>query len=300
MYIRQLDRKRISVIKLKKGRDIMKYGGKADSLLYLQENKILVPDFFIITKNDYINFLKNNEIYSKIKILFEKQEYKKIKELIQQQNITIDLKKKIEDNTLKLNSKFYAVRSSATNEDGKTKSFAGQYDSFLNISNANLFQNIKNCWCSLYNENVIQYNNNFDIYGMNVIVQKMIEPDYSGVIFSIDPSSETKNYTIIEMVKGLGEKLVSGKVTPTKFFVRKQTNRVDLKIGDIEIKKEIIDSLINNTKKIEKIYNKPMDIEYAITKDNCYIVQARPITATSPLTKTFDLSLTRQKSIIDI
>ena len=278
----------------------MKYGGKADSLLYLQENKILVPDFFIITKNDYINFLKNNEIYSKIKILFEKQEYKKIKELIQQQNITIDLKKKIEDNTLKLNSKFYAVRSSATNEDGKTKSFAGQYDSFLNISNANLFQNIKNCWCSLYNENVIQYNNNFDIYGMNVIVQKMIEPDYSGVIFSIDPSSETKNYTIIEMVKGLGEKLVSGKVTPTKFFVRKQTNRVDLKIGDIEIKKEIIDSLINNTKKIEKIYNKPMDIEYAITKDNCYIVQARPITATSPLTKTFDLSLTRQKSIIDI
>ena len=56
----------------------------------------------------------------------------------------------------------------------------------------------------------------------------MIESDYSGVIFSIDPSSETRNYTIIEMVEGLGEKLVSGKVTPTKFFIRKKTKRIDL------------------------------------------------------------------------
>lgn len=278
----------------------MKYGGKAESLLFLEQNKILVPEFFIITEEDYINFLIKNKIYSEIKTLFLNKQYKKIKELINKQQIPKDLKEKIEKNILKINSNLYAVRSSATNEDGENKSYAGQYDSFLNIKKEELFENIKNCWCSLYNENVIRYSNDFDIYGMNVVIQKMIEPDYSGVIFSIDPSSETRNYTIIEMVKGLGEKLVSGKVTPTKFFIRKKTKQIDLKLGNLNIEKKIIDALMENVEKIEKIYNKPMDIEYAITNDNCYIVQARPITAKSPLPKTFDLSLTRQKPIIDI
>ena len=278
----------------------MKYGGKAESLLFLEQNKILVPEFFIITEEDYINFLIKNKIYSEIKTLFLNKQYKKIKELINKQQITKDLKEKIKKNILKINSNLYAVRSSATNEDGENKSYAGQYDSFLNIKKEELFENIKNCWCSLYNENVIRYSNDFDIYGMNVVIQKMIEPDYSGVIFSIDPSSETRNYTIIEMVEGLGEKLVSGKVTPTKFFIRKKTKRIDLKLGNLNIEKKRIDALMENVEKIEKIYNKPMDIEYAITNDNCYIVQARPITAKSPLPKTFDLSLTRQKPIIDI
>ncbi len=278
----------------------MHYGGKADSLLFLRGNKILVPEFFIITKNDYINFLTKNNIYSEIKTLFLSKEYKKIKELIKNQPVTQELKEKIEENILKINSRFYAVRSSATNEDGENKSYAGQYDSFLNIRKEGLFENIKNCWCSLYNENVICYSNDFDIYGMNVIIQKMIQPNYSGVIFSIDPSSETRNYTIIEMVKGLGEKLVSGKVIPTKIFIRKKTRRIDLKLGNLNIEKKTINQLMETVEKIEKIYNKPMDIEYAITKDNCYILQARPITANSQLPKTFDLSLTRQKSIIDI
>lgn len=278
----------------------MKYGGKADSLLYLSENKILVPEFFIITKKDYINFLTKNKIYSEIKTLFLNKDYKKIKELIKSQPITQELKEKIKENILKINSKFYAIRSSATNEDGENKSYAGQYDSFLNIKKEELFENIKSCWCSLYNENVICYSNTFDIYGMNVIIQKMIEPDYSGVIFSIDPSSETRNYSIIEMVKGLGEKLVSGKVTPTKFFIRKKTKRMDLKLGNLNIEEKIINTIMENVEKIEKIYNKPMDIEYAITNDKCYIVQARPITASTQLPKTFDLSLTRQKPIIDI
>lgn len=278
----------------------MKYGGKADSLLFLRENKILVPNFFIITKEDYTNFLTKNKIDAEIKTLFLNKDYQKIKKIIKKQSITQELKEKIEEKTLKISSQFYAVRSSATNEDGENKSYAGQYDSFLNIKKEKLFENIKNCWCSLYNENVILYSKDFDIYGMNVIIQEMIEPDYSGVIFSIDPSSETKNYTIIEMVKGLGEKLVSGKVTPTKIFIRKQTKRIDLKLGNLNIKKDTINALMENVEKIEKIYNQPMDIEYAITKDECYILQARPITATSLSPKTFDLFLTRQKPIIDI
>ena len=85
-----------------------------------------------------------------------------------------------------------------------------------------------------------------------------------------------------------------------KIFIRKQTKRIDLKLGNLNIKKDTINALMENVEKIEKIYNQPMDIEYAITKDECYILQARPITATSLSPKTFDLFLTRQKPIIDI
>ena len=72
----------------------MKYGGKAESLLFLEQNKILVPEFFIITEEDYINFLIKNKIYSEIKTLFLNKQYKKIKELINKQQITKDLKEK--------------------------------------------------------------------------------------------------------------------------------------------------------------------------------------------------------------
>lgn len=128
----------------------------------------------------------------------------------------------------------------------------------------------------------------------------MINSEYSGVIFTVDPSSEFANYILVEMVEGLCEKLVSGEVVPTKFFVRKKTDRVDLKIGDIYIDDTIFLKLIEIAKKVENIYKCPMDIEYAIKDRKIYILQARPITARTILPKLFDLSLTRQKSLIDI
>ena len=91
----------------------------------------------------------------------------------------------------------------------------------------------------------------------------MIEPDYSGVIFSIDPTSETKNYTIIEMVKGLGEKLVSGKVTPTKIFIRKQTKRIDLKLGNLNIKKDTSYEITTNNHKITMVNYIDVDKVYS-------------------------------------
>ena len=128
----------------------------------------------------------------------------------------------------------------------------------------------------------------------------MIEADYSGVCFTVDPSSETNNYMLIEMVLGLAEKLVSGEVIPTKFFVRKQTNMIDLKIGDINLDDTIFLKLIENSKKIEELYKCSMDIEYAIKDGKIYILQARSVTARTILPKLFKLTLTREKSIIDI
>ena len=278
----------------------MKYGGKANSLLYLASNNILVPKFFIISKDDYIQFLTDNNIYKKIEELFTKKKYKKIKDIIMKQDINSGLANKLALELPELNSHLYAIRSSASNEDGKDKSFAGQYDTFLNIKEEDIFLNIKKCFCSLYNDNVISYSDDFDIYGINVIIQVMIDSDYSGVAFTVDPSSESDNYILIEMTEGLGEKLVSGKVIPNKFFVRKETGMIDLKIGELSLDEVIFNRLILEIEKTEKIYKCPMDIEYAIKDRKIYILQARPITARTILPKSFSLTLTRQKSLIDI
>ena len=278
----------------------MKYGGKANSLLYLASNNILVPKFLIISKDDYIQFLTDNNIYKKIEELFTKKKYKKIKDIIMKQDINSGLANKLALELPELNSHLYAIRSSASNEDGKDKSFAGQYDTFLNVKKEDIFLNIKKCFCSLYNDNVISYSDDFDIYGINVIIQVMIDSDYSGVAFTVDPSSESDNYILIEMIKGLGEKLVSGEVIPNKFFVRKETGMIDLKIGELSLDEVIFNRLILEIEKTEKIYKCPMDIEYAIKDRKIYILQARPITARTILPKSFSLTLTRQKSLIDI
>ena len=278
----------------------MKYGGKSNSLLYLASNNILVPKFFIIGKDDYIQFLTDNNIYKKIEELFTKKKYKKIKDIIMIQDINSGLANKLALELPELNSHLYAIRSSASNEDGKDKSFAGQYDTFLNVKKEDIFLNIKKCFCSLYNDNVISYSDDFDIYGINVIIQVMIDSDYSGVAFTVDPSSESDNYILIEMTEGLGEKLVSGKVIPNKFFVRKETGMIDLKIGESSLDEVIFNRLVLEIEKIEKLYKCPMDIEYAIKDRKIYILQARPITARTILPKSFSLTLTRQKSLIDI
>ena len=278
----------------------MRYGGKADSLLYLTSNNILVPKFFVVSKDDYIQFLTDNNIYKKIEELFTKKKYKKIKDIIMKQDINSGLANKLALELPELNSHLYAIRSSASNEDGKDKSFAGQYDTFLNVKKEDIFLNIKKCFCSLYNDNVISYSDDFDIYGINVIIQVMIDSDYSGVAFTVDPSSESDNYILIEMIKGLGEKLVSGEVMPNKFFVRKETGMIDLKIGELSLDEVIFNRLILEIEKTEKIYKCPMDIEYAIKDRKIYILQARPITARTILPKSFSLTLTRQKSLIDI
>ena len=278
----------------------MKYGGKANSLLYLASNNILVPKFVLISKDDYIQFLTDNNIYKKIEELFTKKKYKKIKDIIMKQDINSGLANKLALELPELNSHLYAIRSSASNEDGKDKSFAGQYDTFLNVKKEDIFLNIKKCFCSLYNDNVISYSDDFDIYGINVIIQVMIDSDYSGVAFTVDPSSDSDNYILIEMTEGLGEKLVSGKVIPNKFFVRKETGMIDLKIGELSFDEVIFNRLILEIEKTEKIYKCPMDIEYAIKDRKIYILQARPITARTILPKSFSLTLTRQKSLIDI
>lgn len=276
------------------------YGGKADSLLNLKSKGFKVPDFFVVNIDDYKQFLEENNLMEIIKGLLKENQRDEIKSIIKESKINGKLENKIREKFKKLNSEFVSVRSSALNEDGKNKAFAGQYDSYLNVTQENLIEKIKLCWISFYNSSVNEYYQSDEVLGMNVIVQKMIDADYAGVAFSVDPTSDTDNYSIIELVKGLGENLVSGKVIPTKFIIRRDTNHIDLKIGNIDVENESIEQLEKVVLEIEKEYNCPMDIEYAIKDNITYILQARPITTKNSCIKSFSLAITRPKSIIEM
>lgn len=275
------------------------FGGKGNSLIRLQKNHFNVPNFFIIDALDFKNFLNFNHLSEKISDLFLQKKYKLIQEAIMEGKISDSLKNKIQVNFHELSSKLVAVRSSASNEDGNEKSFAGQYSTYLNIEFKDLFHAIKLCWCSLYSENVVLYSDELTDYGMNVIVQEMIPADYAGVAFSVVPTSSIGNYSVIELVKGLGEKLVSGKKTPSKYIVRRQTLSIDLKIGEYFISDKMIIRLEELLLSIESLYKIPVDIEFAIFHNEIYILQARPITAITPIVRPFSLSISRPSSLIE-
>ncbi len=277
------------------------YGGKANSLKLLQEHSFPIPEFYIIPTSILKSFLEENNLVSKIQSYIIKKDFDKIKEEIINSKFNKDIEKYIYQEFDKLNVELVAVRSSASEEDGLEKSFAGQYSSFLNVKREDVLESIKKCWCSLYNENVVDYqdSSNIDIFGMNVIIQKMVNPTCSGVAFSVNPISVSKNYSCIEACNGTADNLVSGLITPTTYLIRRQTKRVDYCDGDDLLSNELIEKLEDYILKIEKIYGKPVDIEWCYS-DDIYILQARPITAFTPRKETIKNMLTRQKRLWQI
>jgi len=198
----------------------------------------------------------------------------------------------------KLSTDKVSVRSSAIQEDGKNKSFAGQFYTGLNVNKDNLIEEIRKCYASLFDINIKEYiNNKNDKLEMAVVIQKMINSNYSGVAFSTDFNTNNSNFTIIEACKGIGEKLVSGQVTPTKYFVRKKFNYIDQIIGEnLPIENEIIE-ISKYAQKIEQDYNMAMDIEWAIDNNEIFILQARPIVGTTKMKTLFKLVLSRPKTL---
>jgi len=278
-------------IKDNNGDSNINVGGKANSLLYLVKNGYNVPSFFIITTKAYEYFLKFNSI--SIANDFESVK-RKIADGEMPKEITDEINKMWDEYEFQK----VAVRSSATNEDGETKSFAGQYMSFLNVEKKDLISKIKECWKSLYEDNVAAYSN--DISQMNVIVQEMVDADYSGVAFSLDPTSQSDKYSIIEVVQGLGEKLVSGYCTPSRYAIRRETSSCDSFDGNFELNDYTIKAIEENVLKIEKLYEKSVDIEWAFKDNKLYILQARSITAFNIAPTIFKKVLSREKSLIEI
>jgi pyruvate,water dikinase len=211
----------------------------------------------------------------------------------------------------------YAVRSSATAEDLPTASFAGQQETYLNVVGpAAIFEHITRCWASLFTERAVTYRlrNGIDhrAVHMAVVVQQMVFPEASGVLFTADPVTSNRTIACVEASFGLGEALVSGLVNPDRYEVRDDvvttrlvaTKRLAVRplpaggVEEIAIDPErqeqaaLTDAqvvqLARLGRRIEAHFGQPQDIEWCLVDDGFQVVQSRPITTLFPVPATDD------------
>ncbi len=184
-----------------------------------------------------------------------------------------------------LNTDHVAVRSSATVEDGAHAAWAGQFSTFLHVEETSLLDRIQECFDSVTNERAVSYAAQHGIdpstIRMAVVVQAMIDGDFSGVAFSVHPITQRRDEIVIEAVAGQGEALVSGRTTPDTMVVDKVTGTVKtvyLQSDAALLTERQRDRITTVTRDIETLYGYAVDIEWTIKSDTLYILQARPIT----------------------
>lgn len=252
-------------------------GNKAKNLILMKNSGVNIPDGFVIfnytidIQNNISDILNTDEPIS--------LKSKKIKHLFCDVKINNNIKKEI--NTIIKNKK-YAIRSSSLLEDLEDFSFAGQYESYLNISGLdNICDKIIDCYASAYSENVLNYlldnNLNFEHIKMAVIVQEMVEANKSGVAFSVNPVNGIDTQMVIEVVDGLGEDLVSGKINPCRYVYDWMKNKIVFSDKNL-LSNTQLKTLINQVLKIQTFFGYPCDIEFSFVLDKLYILQSRKIT----------------------
>ena len=311
--------------------DIPLVGGKGANLGEMTNAGIPVPPGFIVTATAYFDFIEKSGLHDKIKALLDPVDVHNSKQL---QSVAAEVQKLVKDAAMppatareieqayvKMGKGLVAVRSSGTAEDLPEASFAGQQATFLNISGEkDVVEAVHGCWASLFGARAIFYREEqgFEHFkvGIAVPVQRMVQSETSGVMFTIEPSTNNREEITIEAVLGLGEMIVSGDVTPDHYIV----NKKDLKILRKEIKKQewklikkagahgkadnikvdltpeeqarqkiadpIIIQLAKIGKTLEQHYDFPQDVEWATEKGELFIVQTRPVTTTKKAEKT--------------
>ncbi len=293
------------------------------SLVRLGRIGLAVPPGFCITQVVFREHLEQNNLTTRLKSSLEelantKSEARRIllsnmRQVIVEAPLAEAIRDQIEEQYNALGANYVAVRSSGTAEDLPGHSFAGQYDTYLGISNsADCIEAVKKCWASLWTLRAYEYRerNGFDHLkiDMAVIVQSLIAADTSGVIFTVDPITGSRSSIVIEACFGLGEALVSGKVTPDRFVVsKKRLKLLSSTISEKKIERTIdqnglveeknvpderssvcclgkkqIEKLAKFARKIETEFGSPQDIEWAICKKKIFLLQSRPITALPP------------------
>jgi len=320
-------------------KDVPSVGGKNASLgemiSSLKDKGVTVPSGFAVTAYAYKYTMEKNGTDKKIKEILSdldthdvnnlRERGAKIRELIKNTPLPKELEDDIRKHYKEMEERYgenvdVAVRSSATAEDLPDASFAGQQETYLNVTGEeDLLEKVRDCFASLFTNRAISYRedkgfNHFDVY-LSVGVQKMVRSDLasSGVMFTIDTESGFKDAAYVTGAWGLGENVVQGAVNPDQFYVFKPTLKkgfkpiVEKKLGSKEKRMIYSDSGVKNVPVseedknkfvisddeviklgkwatiIEEHYDKPMDIEWA--KDgktgDLFIVQARPETVHS-------------------
>lgn len=304
-------------------------GGKGLNLGELTNIQgIQVPEGFCVTTVGYQQVIEQNEEFQTLlqqltKLKSEDRAQvgeisRKIREIIMEVDISSDVEKAVTHYLSRFGDEHaYAVRSSATAEDLPYGSFAGQQDTYLNIIGKEaILQHIKKCWASLFTDRAVIYRmqNDFEHSQVSicVVVQRMVFPEASGILFTADPITSNRKVLSIDASFGLGEALVSGLVSADNYKVKegeiagkmiatKKLAIYALKEGGTETKQidptqqkiqtlteQQILQLARIGRQIEAYFDSPQDIEWCLVDGTFYIVQSRPITTLYPIPEAND------------
>lgn len=305
--------------------DVDKVGGKGANLGEMTKAGFPVPGGFVVTSSAYKHMIEVNDLQDKIKAILKDLDVEnavalnrasqQVQKLIESSPFPKDIEEQVFKAYDKLgNNPWVAVRSSATAEDLPQASFAGQQETYLNVrGDASVMVHIRKAWASLFEPRAIYYRvqQKFDHFkvALAVPVQRMVQSDISGIMFSINPVTNDKSKIVIEAIWGLGENIVQGTVTPDHYEVDKTTLKLlEHKVvhQDIEMvrsgegntqrkvpksrqdKRKLTDdqaeSVAKLGKKLQQHYFFPQDSEWAIENGQLYVVQTRPITTVDATT----------------
>lgn len=176
-----------------------------------------------------------------------------------------------------------AVRSSAVAEDSEAASYAGQQETYLFVEGAEeVCRRVVDCWASFFSERALFYRSqkgSLEDLRMAVVVQKMVDPEKSGVIFTVDPVRRRRDRMVVEAVRGIGEQVVSGEVTPDHYALdRKGKVKREKIVGDRVLTDEELWRLGDLGRQLEERHGVAQDIEWAIVGEEIYLLQSRPVT----------------------
>ncbi|HET7324912.1 MAG TPA: pyruvate, water dikinase [Halococcus sp.] len=299
--------------------DIDAVGGKGASLGELAGAGLPVPPAFVVTADTYRSFIEetgiDDDLFEAVDVdpddssaLAEAQS--RAEELILDTEMPEELREEIIETYGNLDDgeAFVAVRSSATAEDLPDASFAGQQETFLNVTGENLVQRVKDCWASLFTQRAIYYREQQGFahrdVDIAVVIQRMVDAEKSGVMFTSHPSTGAPE-VIIEAAWGLGEAVVSGEVSPDNYVIERESGEVeevtvadkktmcvkDSETGETTMTEvpadkrearvlddEEISRLVEIGEQVEDHYDEPQDVEWAIFEGDVFMLQSRPIT----------------------
>ena len=307
--------------------DVGLAGGKGANLGELTRAGVRVPPGFVVTADVYLSFLESTGIGGQIERSLSRLDIKdavalegvaaEIKALITAAEMPPEVAPGIAKAYREMGGGPAAVRSSATAEDLAEASFAGQQDTYLNIEgDGEIIAAVQNCWSSLFGARAIFYRAGAGFDHMKVriavVVQRMVQSERSGVVFTMHPVTNDKTKIVIEAIYGLGEAAVSGAVTPDMYIVDKTSGEVverqvvpqeqefvrqahaqpgneqnhwsDVDRGrrtKQKLSDEEIGELAAIGQHLEQHFGGPQDIEWAYENGLLYIVQARAVTTAS-------------------
>ena len=303
--------------------DVPVVGGKGANLGEMTNAEIPIPPGFIVTSGAYSNFLQQTKLTDKIRHLLQSVDVNnskqlqtvsaKVRQTISNAPMPPEIAEAIEQAYIEMGRGLVAVRSSATAEDLPEASFAGQQRTFLNVQGEKeVVAAVQECWASLFEARAVflRVQQNYDHFqvGIAVPVQRMVQSESSGVMFTLEPVTSDKSKIVIEAVLGLGEAIVGGEVTPDLYIIDKEGFQISSKIiskqawkltrnpnsndkgANIQVpllpveqtQQKLADADIMKLAKlgeqIENHYQFPQDIEWAKENNEIYIVQSRPAT----------------------